>query len=97
MNTIIISEDQFDDLYQPIPNHIFDHEEAWFYETYGEEHEYILELVGRGTNTVWTYQDDDNGDPCLTSGYHVVNRIGYIVTSVPYKDDDDIYVKLDIS
>ena len=92
MATIIISEDQFDDLYQPIPNHFND---SWFYETYGEELDYILTLANEGTNTVWNYQDDDNGVPCLTSGYHLVNRIGYVVTHIPYKSDDDIYVKLE--
>jgi len=38
---------------------------------------------------IWTQFDDDH----IESGYHFVNRLGYIVTAIPYKDSEKITVK----
>jgi len=46
---------------------------------------------------VWTLMTDDNGDMCICNGWHMVNRMDYIVTEVPWGTPDnfkdvDIYV-----
>ena len=82
MNTYM-TEDEFNARYTTVDNHITG---EWFFETYGEELDYIKSLDER---YVWTYQDDDEGFPCYTAGYHIVNRIGYIVTKQPWSDKNE--------
>ena len=82
MNTYM-TEDDFDARYTTVDNHITG---KWFFETYGEELDYIKSLDER---YVWTYQDDDQGFPCYTAGYHFVNRIGYIVTKQPWRNPNE--------
>jgi len=82
MNTYM-TEDDFDARYTTVDNHITG---KWFFETYGEELDYIKSLDER---YVWTYQDDDEGFPCYTAGYHFVNRIGYIVTKQPWRNPNE--------
>ena len=78
-----MTEDEFDARYTTVDNHITG---KWFFETYGEELDYIKSLDER---YVWTYQDDDEGFPCYTAGYHFVNRIGYIVTKQPWRNPNE--------
>jgi len=55
------------------------------FETYGED----LAFVGTQDNKhVWTLVDDDKGVPTIVAGYHFVNRIHYIITIKPWKDEN---------
>ena len=82
---IELTEDEWFDTYKPIKNHIdptasFD---GCMFETYGEELEFIekqKELY------IWTYGDGDDGGTYIWNGFHVVNRIGYFLTEVPFDD-----------
>lgn len=47
------------------------------YETYGEDLKYITKMSD--TNNIWTILDCD-GKLYLSPGYHIVNRLNYIVT-----------------
>jgi hypothetical protein len=90
----IISDDEWTDLFRPIKNPVTrdsscDNE---MFETYGDDLDFVLK---QNPLCVWTYQDDDNGIPCITSGYHLVNRIGYFVTEVPFDEGQDIHVQLE--
>lgn len=98
-----ISEDEFYDEYKPQINHferarqplsVADEDVSSFggcmYETYGEEVEYVLSLVGSGR--VVTIIDND-GDLYISSGYRLVNRLGYMILDKPYTTD--FVVKLD--
>jgi len=81
--------DEFEDRYELLKNS-FDkyaaYEGAWF-ETYGEE-----ELFVRNTNPkkVWTIVEGDEGI-WLIAGFHIVNRLGYLITQTPWKSDDETY------
>lgn len=105
-----ISEDKFYDKYQPIDNKFDDNAsfDGKLYETFGEELDYCFEL-SKKENRVWTiiecddedYIPDDEDEDyeikacmCILSGFHIVNRIGFMITEVPY--DHDIEVKLDL-
>lgn len=67
--------------FSPITNH-FDENAAYdgcLFETYGQEVAFVAE---QAPGTVWTLLDTDEG-LVLNSGFHLVNRIGYIVTERP--------------
>jgi hypothetical protein len=89
-----MNEDHWEDMFEPMNNHITGDEYASHFETYGEELDYVLQIAETEPERVWTYQDDDYGVPCITSGYHYVNRIGYYITKKPRKKGDIIYVRL---
>jgi hypothetical protein len=104
-----ILEDEFYEKYKPLQNHL-DPNAGWsgeLYETFGDEINYCFELAKR-ENRVWTIvecddvdyepEDDEDEEPkcCMyiISGFHYVNRIGFMVTEVPY--DEETEVKLDL-
>jgi hypothetical protein len=59
------------------------------FETYDIELEYVK---SRDPLTVWTYMDSEYTGTVIVSGYHVANRIGYFVTSVPRKPDESFII-----
>ena len=93
MQTITqLTEAQFDEMFNPIQNHL--DENASFsgcmFETYGPELEYVRSL--KDTNRVVTILEAD-GDTFFASGYHFVNRLGYLILDKPYEFEFE--VKLD--
>lgn len=90
-----ISEDEWFEKYKPIKNSIdtnasFD---GHMFETYGDELEFVK---SQDPNRIWTYGDGDNGSTFIWSGYHIVNRIGYFITEVPFENDDEIQVPIEV-
>jgi hypothetical protein len=92
MNTTLnhnleLSEDAFDEHYPLVPNHL-NPNAAWVYldiggclfETYGPELEFIRQ---QDPSRVWTLIDNDDDGQSLVSGFHFVNRIGYLVSTIP--------------
>jgi hypothetical protein len=55
------------------------------YETYGKEIEFVKQ---QPANNIWTVLDVDGGT-IYANGYHHVNRMGYIITEVPWVDGED--------
>ena len=95
---IIISDDNFWDNYKPIINHIVRANTphtvgdtdicSWagcMYETYGQELQHILRLTNnkKTQKKVWTIIDGDDGELHIVAGFHIVNRMGYIITQKP--------------
>ena len=86
MKTIMY--DDWVDQYQPIQNPI-DKEagyEGCMFETYGEENEFVLNNLNK--NTVWTLITGDDEDSWVIPGYHIVNRMGYFITTKPWESTD---------
>lgn len=86
-----ITEDQFFEQYKPVLNRHYLNEDSTafngcMYETYGSELDYVREVAQVNEAFVWTVIDGDNG-LSITSGYHHVNRFGYIITELPADDD----------
>ena len=92
----MISEDQFMETYKPIQQ--------------GAEGEFMLddfqeavrfaEARGLSSNHVWTIMESGDGDDdalYVSAGYHLVNRIGYIVTEKPWETgiEDAIWMEDD--
>ena len=96
-NLIQLTEDEWFKQFKPIPNHLDenasfnDGEHGYMFETYGDEVEFVK---SQDSNRIWTYSDGDDGGTYITDGYHVVNRIGYFVTAVPYDDKQYYQIQL---
>lgn len=111
---IQMTEEQFEQNYQPQINHIIRAETAksiadeditsfggCMYETFGKELDYVIEMASQ--NRVVTIIEGEDGEPdeegethstmFYTSGYHLVNRIGYLILDKPYTTEFE--VKLD--
>ena len=86
MKTIMY--DDWVDQYQPTENP-FDKDagyEGCMFETYGEENEFVLDKLNR--NTVWTLITGDNEESWIIPGYHIVNRMGFFITTKPWESTD---------
>jgi hypothetical protein len=98
-NSIILTQDEFDMRYPLRANHL-NPNASWavgegpgcLFETYGEEYAFVR---SQDPDTIWTLIDGDNGDPWLVSGLHFVNRIAYLVSTVPVPADQFIEVQLE--
>ena len=89
-----LTEEQFYENYTVCENHISGEESfGGMYETYGEEDKYIRNL-SRTSKRVWTIVEGDNGKLFFSSGYHFVNRIGYIVTEEEYSLETEVELEM---
>ena len=60
--------------------------DGYMFETYGEEFKYVTSRCKDNAYQLWTVID--SGDKLyLSMGYHVVNRLGYILTEVPWTEE----------
>jgi hypothetical protein len=98
MTTLIeMSEDEFDQQYPLMANYLNPHagwavdDTGCLFETYGEELAFVRQ---QDPATVWTLVDGDDGDQFLVSGFHFVNRIGYLVSTIPVPEGFDITVRI---
>ena len=95
---IDLTEDQFDEQYPLVVNH-FNPSAGWalgeargcLFETYGQELEYIKR---QDPQRVWTLIDGDDGDMYVVSGFHWVNRVGYLLSRDPIPEGTFIQVRL---
>lgn len=84
-----INDNDFYEQFKPVKNHI-DTNASWdgcMFETYGEELEFVK---AQPEKKIWTVMDSDNGEMMVGSGFHFVNRLGYLITEEPW--DDEIQV-----
>ena len=99
MNDLIeLTEEEWFDQFQPIPNHIDDNasfqtEEGvgYMFETYDDELRFVQ---SQEPNRIWTYCDGDNGGTYIFQGMRIVNRIGYFVTTVPFDGSKDYQIQV---
>ena len=77
--------EQWAEAYQPRSNHLRD-EETDLFETYGVELGYVLATADIKPAHVWTLVDGDGGT-YVVNGYHLVNRIAYMITHEPFKGE----------
>lgn len=81
--SLILHEDTFYEYFKPI-RHAGTMCDIWRghgLETYGEG----LEIVRRTDPAfLWTVIDGDSGAQWITTGYHYVNRVCYLVTEKPH-------------
>lgn len=78
-----LSLDAFVEKYKPQQNHL-DSNASWdgcMFETYGPELEYVQQIQQQAPGRVWTIVDCD-GELFVSSGFHLVNRFGYLITEI---------------
>jgi hypothetical protein len=94
-----MTEDEFDEQYPLITNHInanaswaFGDGPGCLFESYGEELAFVR---SQNPRTIWTLVDgSDDDNQYVISGYHLVNRIGYLISTIPFPEDADIEVPI---
>ena len=98
---IELTEDEFDLRYPLQTNHlnpnatwVFGEGPGCLFETYGEEFAFVRQQDPR---TIWTLLDGDDGDMYVVSGLHYVNRVGYLLSTIPVPDDVTVEVHLPMS
>ena len=91
-----ITEDNFDEVFKPQQNHLDDNASfnGWMYETYGEELDYVFNLA-KTTKKVWTIIEGDNDTMYYVTGFHYVNRLGFIVCEIEYTEEMEIKLDTD--
>lgn len=73
--------DTWEAKYKPVTNH-FDGTDK--FETYGEELDFVR---AQDPRCIWTLVDGDDGNLYIVDGYHLVNRINYFITEVPFEGE----------
>lgn len=87
LQTEHLTEDQFIARFRPEEN-----EEGGYYRQrdWCNKEDWALCLAADKERRLWTALDDDNGEWCLCSGYHYVNRFYYVIVEIPYTEGADI-------
>lgn len=75
--------EQWVEAYKPIQNHLneFAPLDGTMFETFDSELQYVRKA---NEANVWTLVEGDEDEWILVNGYHYVNRIGYVITEVPF-------------
>lgn len=86
---LTLTWDEFEEKFNPIQNIVTKREEfnGWIFETYDQDINYIHDYNNNRPDHVWTIIDA--GVIQIVSGYHFVNRLGYVITAKPF--DPAIY------
>jgi hypothetical protein len=101
MNQIENNFEKFEELYKPEYNQIvlnqtnpnnYNIEDlvpfgGIMYETFGEELEYVR---SQPKDKIWTIIDDED-ELYIISGFHIINRIGYVITKNSFKSKNETY------
>jgi hypothetical protein len=98
-----LTEEQFYEKYELIENHLEDNAsfDGCLFETYGDEL-LVVQQMAKENRVITIIEGDEEtennfGEPTLNmyyvSGMHLVNRIGYLITKEPIKEE--FQVKLD--
>ena len=93
-----LTEDEFDQQYQLIPNHL-NPSAGWaigelggcLFETYGNELDFVKRF---DPARVWSIVDGDYGDIYIVNGLHHVNCIGYLLSREPAPANTAIQVHI---
>jgi hypothetical protein len=89
-----ISVEEFRKRFKPRKNHLDSNAsfDGQMYETYGPEIAYVKKILKKQPRRIWTVLEVDDGETVVSSGWHYVNRMGYIVTKVEFDEDELIEV-----
>jgi hypothetical protein len=93
-----MTDDQWFDQYKPVANPTGESgfcvgEDSFLFETYGNDLEKIQNQDEINPNTVWSYQESESDDKMLiVSGFHPINTLGYLITEIPFNDNEFIEI-----
>ena len=86
-----ITEDEFYEQFNTVENHLDENASfsSCMFETYDKELDYVFEL-SKKENRVWTIIEGDSGKMYYASGFHRVNRIGFLITEEEWKEETEV-------
>lgn len=86
-NLIKLKEDEFHEQYKPMENP--EHSPGFYqFDAYDDKDIGFLSFMAfHYPEYVWTRIDGDDGCIYIINGWHIVNRIDYVVTEVPWQSD----------
>lgn len=74
-----------------IKSEVFGEGQEGMLETYGNDVKEAIKIANKSPKRIWTMVDGDDG-MYLINGYHLVNRIYYVVTNEEAESDDEYYL-----
>lgn len=91
---INLTFDEWEEKYKPMQNPLDSNASynGCMLETYGDEVTHVLKYANgsdEDQRRVWTLYDDGE---TISSGYHLVNRLGYFITEVPCGENETVDV-----
>lgn len=84
---MIISYEKFVDDFSPTIN-TFDEDRGYngtLFETFGPEWEHVKI---QKENHIWTLIDGENNNSWIIPGLHIVNKLAFFITEIPWTDED---------
>ena len=95
MEIITLTEEQFEEQFTLVENHLDDNAsfDGAMFETYGEELEYVR-MKAQNTRSVWTIVEGDDDTMYYSSGMRFVNRIGYLITREEWEGETDVEIDM---
>ena len=66
--------------------------ENGYLETYGKDKEKLVVIGEVNPNLIWTVIDGDDDELYLIAGYHLVNRLHYVITNEPWNKGDEEFI-----
>jgi hypothetical protein len=79
--------DVFLNKYKPIEH--YKENGFYMYETYGKEYEIVQKHIKNyGENYIWTLIDGSSSKMYAIPGWHFINRLGYLLTTIPFKEGE---------
>jgi len=92
MCLIKLTYDEFETQFIPVEN-IEQDQGIFQFDAYGEKDKGFLQFIAINYPAhVWTRIDGDDGRVYIINGWHIVNRIDYVVTEVPCLEHHDYEV-----
>lgn len=91
-----ISEEKFYEDFTPVENHFDDNAsfDGCMFETYDEELDYVFEL-SKKEKRVWTIIEGEDDTMFYLSGFHLVNRLGFLVTEEEWTEETEVTIDMD--
>lgn len=85
----------WEDTFKPVKNHLDEDAgiDGYMFETFGAELAHVQAVLKDNPEKVWTVVDGDSGKWYISQGFHLVNRIGYLITEHAFNPADSSQVK----
>lgn len=64
-------------------------------ETYGKELQFVQDFINQHPDNikyVWTIVEGDDSNLYITAGFHYVNRLNYLISIEPWKEESEVYI-----
>lgn len=63
------------------------------FESFGAEFAHVKSVLESEPDRVWTLVESDSGKWYVSQGFHRVNRVGYLISELPYDEHNPLHVR----